>query len=109
MAAAGVAPATNGHAENVPVATPSLSALKRDKVCDYYLLGRGCVKGDECDYIHPKAPDGSSTSKLCDFFYQPRGLHERRRMQLPPYSSTATHGQVQRAAPARPITCTSSS
>lgn len=73
MTADDVALTANGQTDDTNTAAPSLSAIKRDKVCDYFLLGRGCVKGDECDFIHPTAPDGSATSKLCDFFYQPRG------------------------------------
>ena len=73
MATVDVAPATNGHShdDTSAASSPSLSAARRDKVCDYYLLERGCVKGADCDFIHPKAPDGSATSKLCDFFYKP--------------------------------------
>ena len=70
MAAVAATPAANGHSDN---GTPTVPATKREKVCDYFLLGRGCVKGDDCDFLHPNAPDGSATSKLCDFFYQPRG------------------------------------
>ena len=73
MATLDVAPPSSAQTADSSAAPPSLSAIKRDKVCDYYLLGRGCVKGDECDFIHPKAPDGSVTSRLCDYFYQPRG------------------------------------
>ena len=43
-------------------ATPAPTA-KRDKVCDFYLT-RGCVKGDDCDHLHPKAPDGTVTTQL---------------------------------------------
>ena len=38
---------------------------KHNKVCDFYLT-RGCVKTDDCDYLHPKAPDGTITNKLSD-------------------------------------------
>lgn len=59
----------------------------KDRVCDYYLSARGCVKGEQCDFLHPVAPSGASTNRVCDFYSSPRGcskgescdfLHPRR-------------------------------
>jgi len=49
------------------------AVVKKDRVCDFYLTPRGCVKGDACDFQHPNAPGGAVTNKVCQFFQTPRG------------------------------------
>lgn len=49
---------------------------KKDKLCDFYVSARGCVKGDECDFSHPVAPSGTVTNRICDFFLKSRGCNK---------------------------------
>lgn len=50
-----------------------------ERVCEFYLMPRGCIKGDKCDFAHPpgRAPapaeDGAPTERVCEFYIQPRG------------------------------------
>ena len=78
------APASPAAAAPASSSSPSASV---ERVCDYYLSARGCVKGASCDYQHPLAPSGAVTNRICDFFSTPRGcvkgdrcdfLHPRR-------------------------------
>jgi len=46
---------------------------KKEKMCSYYVTERGCIKGESCDFKHPKAPNGSETNRVCDFFLSQRG------------------------------------
>jgi len=56
---------------------PPQSKLKTDKLCDFYLSPKGCVKGEDCDFVHPRAPNGTITNRICDFFLKPgRGCRE---------------------------------
>lgn len=41
--------------------------------CDFYISPRGCIKGDQCDFLHPVAPNGNVTTRVCDFYKSPRG------------------------------------
>lgn len=45
----------------------------KDKICDYYLTPRGCIKGTTCDFKHPVAPNGTVTTKVCEYFNSNRG------------------------------------
>jgi len=49
---------------------------KRDKVCDFYLTPRGCIKGDKCDFQHPLTPVGVANNKVCDFYLTARGCRK---------------------------------
>eukprot|EP00823_Brevimastigomonas_motovehiculus_P005423 TRINITY_DN39_c0_g2_i2.p1 TRINITY_DN39_c0_g2~~TRINITY_DN39_c0_g2_i2.p1 ORF type:complete len:216 (+),score=36.08 TRINITY_DN39_c0_g2_i2:68-715(+) len=45
----------------------------KNRICDYYTSPRGCIKGKECDFLHPTAPNGNVTNKVCEYFNTPRG------------------------------------
>eukprot|EP00808_Paulinella_micropora_P017439 g62656.t1 len=44
-----------------------------EKMCEYYLQPRGCVKGDKCDFVHLLAPNGAQTTRICQYFMTPNG------------------------------------
>jgi len=44
-----------------------------EKICEFYLQPRGCIKGDKCDFKHPLAPGGGVTNKVCEYYLKPRG------------------------------------
>jgi len=43
--------------------------MLKQKVCEFHNTPRGCVKGDQCDFIHQK-------DQPCDFFDTPRGCRK---------------------------------
>jgi len=49
---------------------------KKEKICDFYLTPRGCIKGEKCDFQHPLSPAGSQTNRVCDFYLTPRGCRK---------------------------------
>jgi hypothetical protein len=53
-----------------------LDDKKKDKICDFYLTPRGCMKGDKCDFQHPLSPAGTLTNRVCDFYLTPRGCRK---------------------------------
>jgi len=40
---------------------------------------RGCVKEDRCDFLHPLAPNGETTRRVCDYFGTRRGCAKEKR------------------------------
>lgn len=51
---------------------------QKDKVCEWYLKPRGCMKGDACDFQHPPGMAGSGgplvvKNKICEYYLKPRG------------------------------------
>jgi len=49
---------------------------KKEKICDFYLTPRGCMKGEKCDFQHPLSPAGTQTNRICDFYLTPRGCRK---------------------------------
>jgi hypothetical protein len=49
---------------------------KKEKICDFYLTPRGCMKGEKCDFQHPLSPAGTQTNRICDFFLTARGCRK---------------------------------
>lgn len=49
---------------------------KKEKICDFYLTPRGCIKGEKCDFQHPLSPAGTQTNKVCDFYLTGRGCRK---------------------------------
>jgi len=47
--------------------------VEKERLCEYYVSPRGCIKGDKCDFLHPKSPNGSVTNRVCDYYNQNRG------------------------------------
>jgi len=47
--------------------------VENDRLCEYYVSARGCIKNDKCDFLHPKSPNGSVTNRVCDYYNQNRG------------------------------------
>jgi hypothetical protein len=45
-----------------------------DQLCEYYISPRGCIKGDKCDHLHPRAPNGAISNRVCEFYLRPRGM-----------------------------------
>lgn len=53
------------------------------KMCEFYLSQKGCVKGLQCDFLHPVQPGApgtmrqfmmqAATAKICSFYHSPRG------------------------------------
>jgi hypothetical protein len=55
---------------------PEESKQKKEKICDFYLTPRGCMKGEKCDFQHPLSPAGTQTNRICDFYLTPRGCRK---------------------------------
>jgi len=47
--------------------------VEKERLCEYYISPRGCIKNDKCDFLHPKSPNGSITNRVCDYYNQNRG------------------------------------
>lgn len=53
--------------------TKEPSANTTERICEFYLQPRGCIKGVSCDFKHPLSPIGTVTNKVCEYFLKPRG------------------------------------
>jgi len=47
-----------------------------DRICQYYLQPRGCIKGDKCDFKHPLSPQGVATNRVCEYYLKARGCNK---------------------------------
>jgi len=63
------------------------------RICDYYLTPQGCVKGNQCSFLHPRVVPSSQQSntrgpnrsgpsaaagghRVCEFYNTPHGCHK---------------------------------
>jgi hypothetical protein len=47
-----------------------------ERICQYYLQPRGCIKGEGCDFKHPLSPQGQTTNKVCEYYLKARGCNK---------------------------------
>lgn len=54
-----------------------------NRVCEYWGTGRGCLKSNECKFLHPirYAPTGAPATKVCDFYLTAQGCVKSNRWE----------------------------